>query len=101
MNELDTVLYVDCAKLGVLSQVSINALGELAERLLFRNPSRYSLLITVAVFNLCCPVRILVFGSKKNPSLPPSNFQGSVLVLIPPLLVGTDAAGSLRRDVRT
>ena len=66
MNELDTVLYVDCTKLGVLSQVSINALGELAERLLFRNPSRYSLLITVAVFNLCCPVRILVFGSKKS-----------------------------------
>ena len=39
--EVDTILYIDCTKLGVLSQTNINALGELAERILFRAPSRY------------------------------------------------------------
>ena len=40
VEELDTILYVDCTKLGVLSQTTINSLGDLAERVLFRSPSR-------------------------------------------------------------
>ena len=40
-HELDSILYVDCTKLGVLSQTTINAVGELAERVLFKNPSCY------------------------------------------------------------
>ena len=60
VNQIHTVLYVDCTKLGVLQQQEINTIGDLAEKHLSRNPAR------------------------------------SVLVLIPPLLVGSDAAGSLR-----
>ncbi|CAK9079028.1 unnamed protein product [Durusdinium trenchii] len=64
VGQLRTVLYIDCTKLGVVSQIEINMIGDLAESVLFRNPSR------------------------------------SILVLIPPLLVGSDAAGSLRKDWR-
>jgi hypothetical protein len=40
VHEIDTVFYVDCTKLGVLSQTNTNALGEMAEKILFRCPSR-------------------------------------------------------------
>ena len=40
MNDLRTVLYIDCTKLGVISQIEVNMIGELAESVLFRNPAR-------------------------------------------------------------
>ncbi|CAK9060296.1 unnamed protein product [Durusdinium trenchii] len=63
-NELDTILYIDCTKMGVVSQANINMIGEMSEKVLSRNPER------------------------------------SVLVLIPPLLVGSDSSGSLRQTTR-
>ena len=41
VHELDTILYIDCTKLGVLSQANVNMIGEVSERILFRAPSRY------------------------------------------------------------
>ncbi|CAK9083772.1 unnamed protein product, partial [Durusdinium trenchii] len=64
MKDVDTILFFDCTKLGVLNQAEINLIGDCSERVLFRNPSR------------------------------------SVLVLIPPLLCGTEGGGSLRADMR-
>lgn len=63
--DVDTILYFDCPKLGVLSQAEINMVGDMSEKVLGKNPTR------------------------------------SVLVLIPPLLVGTESGGSLRSDLRT
>ena len=40
VGQLRTVLYIDCTKLGVVSQIEINMIGDLAESVLFRNPSR-------------------------------------------------------------
>ena len=48
-SDLDTILYVDCTKLGVLNQLAINAIGDAAERVIFRSPSRYLGLIPKVV----------------------------------------------------
>lgn len=37
---LQTVLYIDCTKLGVVSQPEVNMIGEIAEAVLSRNPTR-------------------------------------------------------------
>ncbi|CAK9109302.1 unnamed protein product [Durusdinium trenchii] len=50
--------------MGVISQSEVNLIGDVCDKMLFKNPSR------------------------------------SVLVLIPPLLVGADSGGSLRKDIR-
>ncbi len=38
--ELHTILYVDCTKLGVLNQSEINMVGTVAEKILSQNPHR-------------------------------------------------------------
>lgn len=53
-SDLDTILYVDCTKLGVLNQLAINAIGDVAERVIFRSPSRYLVLIP-KVIKSCFP----------------------------------------------
>ena len=40
MSDVHVVLYVDCTKLGVLSQHDINLIGTCAEKVLGNNPSR-------------------------------------------------------------
>ncbi|CAK9062831.1 Uncharacterized protein SCF082_LOCUS32651 [Durusdinium trenchii] len=62
--DLDCVLCIDCTKMGVINQLEVNMIGELADKVLSKNPTR------------------------------------TCLVLIPPLLVGSDAGGSLRKDIR-
>ena len=42
--DVDCILYFDCTKLGVLQQAEINMLGDYAEKLLFKNPQRPSLI---------------------------------------------------------
>ncbi|CAK9002075.1 Uncharacterized protein SCF082_LOCUS7183 [Durusdinium trenchii] len=66
--DVDTILYFDCTKLGVLSQAEVNLVGEYADKVLSKNPARQGL--------------------------------GSVLLLIPPLLCGSESVGSLRSDLR-
>lgn len=39
LDSIATIVYIDCAKLGVLNGPEINAVGETVEKLLFRNPS--------------------------------------------------------------
>lgn len=38
--DLETVLYIDCSKMGVISQLEVNMVGELANKVIFRNPIR-------------------------------------------------------------
>ncbi|CAK9089138.1 Uncharacterized protein SCF082_LOCUS42073 [Durusdinium trenchii] len=45
VNQIHTVLYVDCTKLGVLQQQEINTIGDLAEKHLSRNPARSVLVL--------------------------------------------------------
>ena len=40
-NELDIVLYVDCTKLGAINQKEINQIGDMADKVLQKNPSRF------------------------------------------------------------
>ncbi|CAK9013014.1 Uncharacterized protein SCF082_LOCUS11746 [Durusdinium trenchii] len=40
VEDVNTIMYVDCTKFGVLNQPEINAIGEMVERVLFRNPYR-------------------------------------------------------------
>ena len=40
VSDVHVVLYVDCTKLGVLSQHDINLIGTCAEKVLGNNPSR-------------------------------------------------------------
>eukprot|EP00435_Cladocopium_sp_Y103_P045667 s474_g13.t1 len=40
VHEVDTILYLDCTKLGVMTQQNVNALGEMAERILHSPPQR-------------------------------------------------------------
>lgn len=104
--ELHTILYVDCAKLGVLNQSEINMVGSVAEKVLSQNPSRpldHWLALQYAWSNFaCCKninakysiLQIHAYSHKKK------QIWGSVLVLIPPLLVGAEAGGCLRHDFR-
>ena len=40
-SEVDIVLYVDCTKLGAINQKEINLIGEMADKVLQKNPSRF------------------------------------------------------------
>lgn len=44
VDDIDLILYVDCTKLGVISQSEVNHIGETAERLMCRNPTRQGLI---------------------------------------------------------
>ena len=44
MESIQTVLYVDCTKYGAMSQPEINGVGEVVERVLFRNPHGFTFL---------------------------------------------------------
>lgn len=84
VEELDTILYVDCTKLGVLNQTTINALGDLTERVLFRAPSR-----NLASFQVPS-IFLNLYGSKSMYgyltwlSYPPSTRVG-----VPPMAPGS------------
>eukprot|EP00435_Cladocopium_sp_Y103_P029455 s2934_g7.t1 len=64
VEDVQTLVYCDCTKMGVMSQPEINAMGEFLEKVLFRSPFR------------------------------------SAAVVLPPLLFGSTAGGSLRADWR-
>lgn len=86
--ELHTILYVDCTKLGVLNQSEINMVGSVAEKVLSQNPSRpldHWLALQYAWSNFaCCKninakysiLQIHAYSHKKK------QIWGSVLVLI-------------------
>lgn len=42
-DDIQTVVYCDCTKFGVMSQPEVNAIGEFLEKTLFRNPYSPSL----------------------------------------------------------
>lgn len=50
VNEVLIVLYIDCTKMGVLSQPDVNMIGSIAESILFRNPSRF---LPLRLYHLC------------------------------------------------
>lgn len=37
--DLDCVLYIDCTKMGVINQLEVNMIGELADKVLSKNPT--------------------------------------------------------------
>lgn len=39
--DLHVVLFIDCTKMGVLSQLEINAIGLMCEKILGPNPARF------------------------------------------------------------
>ncbi|CAK9073143.1 unnamed protein product, partial [Durusdinium trenchii] len=43
--DVDTILYFDCPKLGVLSQAEINMVGDMSEKVLGKNPTRSVLVL--------------------------------------------------------
>lgn len=45
INDLHVVLYVDCTKMGVLSQIEVNNIGAMAEKVLGQNPQRFLVLL--------------------------------------------------------
>lgn len=47
MESIQTVLYVDCTKYGAMCQPEINGVGEVVERVLFRNPLRGGLMVSL------------------------------------------------------
>eukprot|EP00435_Cladocopium_sp_Y103_P004363 s5416_g1.t1 len=59
MDEVQTVVYCDCAKFGVMTQPEVNGVGELLEKVLFRNPFRSAAVILPP----------LLFGSASGGSL--------------------------------
>lgn len=65
-SDLDTILYVDCTKLGVLNQLAINAIGDAAERVIFRSPSRYLGLIPKVVSRKVVSAKLWVNNPKNH-----------------------------------
>ena len=80
VEDMNTLVYLDTTKLGVLSQPEVNAIGELVEKVLFRNP--YSALALAGQYvQFTC-------------------HSGSALFLVPPLLFRATAGQSLRGEWR-
>lgn len=107
VSDLETVIWIDCTKMGVISQSEVNLIGDVCDKMLFKNPSREFLRREFAVNCLpgsCLPLSTaLCFDAGSKPKIRVCVLicPGSVLVLIPPLLVGADSGGSLRKDIRS
>ena len=55
VDDVNTTVYIDCTKFGVMNQPEINAIGELVERMLFRNPYRKGTKFFVHSKFFCAP----------------------------------------------
>lgn len=86
--DLETVLYIDATKMGALSQKDINMIGDWADTILHRNPTRLGLTDEISA------------TSELEPSTICHLLQGSCLLLIPPLLVDSASGGCLRTSFR-
>ena len=61
MADVDVVLYIDCTKMGAISQKEINLVGDLADRILQKNPTRFlSVFPTCFFLVLPGPTRLLL-----------------------------------------
>ena len=91
--QLHVVLWCDCTKLGVMQQNEINALAENAESLMRQNAER-------AELGVSCVFHPLVACYSFQSCINAASAEGSVLVLIPPLMGGSTCAVSMRPDLR-